>query len=1055
MSRPAAQHRLVQPSAPNAGMAWIGRITGLARLIPLMAIAVVAIGWDCFGDDDVKRAAFPQPYDTQAEDIPLLTPEQALQSLTVPAGFHVSLFAAEPAIQQPIALATDERGRLWVAENYTYAERERDYDTELRDRIVILEDADNDGRFDRRTVFWDQGVKLTSIEIGFGGVWALCAPHLLFIPDADRDDVPDGPPIVVLDGWDGDSIRHNIVNGLRWGPDGWLYGRHGITATSLVGTPGTQPEQRARMDCGVWRYHPTRKVFEVVCRGTTNPWGMDWDDHGQMFFINTVIGHLWHVIPGAYLQRMFGEHVDADLFELIGQTADHFHWDTTEAWHDIRKLGVTKTTDQAGGGHAHCGMMIYLGNQWPQKYRNQLFTANLHGRRINVDRLQRAGATYTGLHEPDILTAGDPWFRCIELCYGADGGVYLADWSDIGECHENDGVHRGSGRIYKMTHGEQGRGGAPLVGQDLSKLSDAQLVELQMHANEWFVRQSRRLLQERSLATADFSAVHASLFQMFEQQADDVTRQLRALWCLHVTGGLNEAWLIEQLGHQSEHVRTWAIQLLVDDGVVSAGAQQAFERQAQDESSGLVLTFLASALRRMTHEQRWTLATRLSRHGEFATDRVFPLMVWYGIEPAVVEQPEAAVTLIAAARIPKIREFVARRLTAEIDRQPLAVDALVQLLQRPDAADARQDILNGMSVALQGWRQARPPASWAAVAKKLAAEPAEKVRETVRELSLVFGDGRAMDELREIAASDQADLETRRAAMRALVGARDEKIVPLLQNLLRHRDLATDAAQGLAAYNHPQTADLLIAAFGSFKQLPREAAMAVLVSRPAFAEKMLEAVATGKIDRRHVSPFQLRQMQTLNVPAVDQKISQLWPELKQLSAEKVESIVAYRNRLTAETLTAADPAAGRVIFERTCVQCHKLFGAGGNIGPDLTGAQRHNLNYLLENIIDPSATVSKDFHMSIVITADGRVLNGIVMAQTDRTVTLQTPTERQVLARDEIEEIRQSNLSMMPERMLDALTAEQSRDLIGYLMSQQQVPLPDRTQSSRPRSPSE
>lgn len=1039
-------NNLIRRSQRTVVQRWTTRIS----CVGLLAMCAVLAGRNgCGGGGGAKNASFPNPYDTQAEDVPLLTPEQARQSLTVPAGFSVSLFAAEPAIQQPIAMATDQRDRLWVAENYTYAERERDYDTELRDRIIILEDANHDGQFDRRTVFWDQALRLTSIEIGFGGVWALCAPDLLFIPDANGDDIPDGPPVVVLDGWDGESIRHNIVNGLRWGPDGWLYGRHGITTTSLVGTPGTQPEQRVRMDCGIWRYHPTQKKFEVVCRGTTNPWGMDWDDHGQMFFINTVIGHLWHVVPGAYMQRMYGEHLDPNLFELIGQTADHFHWDTTESWGDIKKLGVTNTTDQAGGGHAHCGMMIYLGNQWPRKYRNQLFTANLHGRRINVDRLQRAGATYTGLHEPDILSANDPWFRCIELCYGADGGVYLADWSDIGECHENDGVHRGSGRIYKMTYGHEGRGGGAAGGQDLSKLGNGALVQLQLHTNDWFVRQARRLLQERSLVATDLSDVHAQLFRLYEQQTDDVTRQLRALWCLHVTGGLDEAWLIDQLGHKNEHVRTWAIQLLVDDGVVPPNVQRAIEQQAKTESSGLVLTFLASSLRRMPPEKRWTLATTLAQRDEFAQDRVYPLMVWYGIEPAVVEQPEAAVTLIAAIQVPKVREFIARRLTAEIDRQPLAVDALVKLLVRPGAEDVRRDILNGMSAALKGWRQAKQPAPWAAVAKTLATDANEGVRVAVRELSLVFGDGRAMDELREIAASKPAGLDARRAAIRALVASRDDKIVPLLQELLRHRELAGDAAQGLAAFNHPRTADLLIDAFGEFKQLPREAAMAVLVSRPFYAETLLKAVADGKVDRRYVSPFQLRQMQTLNVAAVDQRISDLWPELKKVSAEKVESIVAYRKRLNAETLASADPSAGRVTFQRTCVQCHKLFGAGGKVGPDLTGAQRHNLNYLLENIIDPSATVSKDFHMSVVITEDGRVLNGIVTAQTDRTLTLQTPTDRLLLAQDEIEEVRKSNLSMMPERMLDGLTGDQARDLIGYLMSQQQVPLPDQTTVER------
>src|SRR5688572_11142638 len=248
----------------------------------------------------------PDLYNTQPETQKLSTPEESLASLKLPDGFKATLFAHEPDVQNPISMTFDERGRLWVAENYTYAESSVNFETKLRDRIVILEDTDSDGVHDKRTVFWDQGVRLTSVEVGFGGVFALCAPHLLFIPDKNRDDLPDGEPQILLDGWDASAVRHNIVNGLKWGPDGWLYGRHGILATSSVGPPGAAPSQRKQMNCGIWRYHPTRKVFDVVCHGTTNPWGFDFDENGQMFFSNTVIGHLWHVIPGAHYERMYG-----------------------------------------------------------------------------------------------------------------------------------------------------------------------------------------------------------------------------------------------------------------------------------------------------------------------------------------------------------------------------------------------------------------------------------------------------------------------------------------------------------------------------------------------------------------------------------------------------------------------------------------------------------------------------------------------------------------------------------------------------------------------------
>ena len=981
---------------------------------------------------------FPKPFDTQELTEPFLTPEEAVSRISLPAGFQVSVFASEPDVNQPIALATDERGRLWVAECYTYAERETNYETKLNDRIVILEDTNGDGKFDKRTVFWDKASKLTSIEIGFGGVWALCAPDLLFIPDRDRDDVPDGEPVVVLNGWDGDVIRHNIVNGLRWGPDGWLYGRHGITTISLVGAPQTAPEHRTQVDCGIWRYHPTSKSFEIVCSGTTNPWGMDWDDHGQMFFINTVIGHLWHVIPGAYYQRMFGEHFDSHVYQLLPQTADHYHWDTKEAWHDIKKLGVTPTTDEAGGGHAHCGMMIYLGDNWPAKYRNQLLACNLHGLRVNCDRLEREGATYVGKHEPDFLRTTDNWFRGIELVTGADGGVYIADWSDIGECHDNDGIHRTSGRIYKVTYGQPQQKSPG----DLSKLSNQELVDYQLHTNDWFVRNSRRVLQERAAANDDLSDAHRQLLGIFEDNAD-VTRKLRAMWALYVTGGSSEAWLRKQLNHSDEHVRTWAIKLLVDSGTVTTTAREAFEQMAREESSGLVLSFLASALKQIPSGDRWNLAETLASKQQFAADPVFPLMVWYGVEPAVAEHPTQAVSLAGSSALPLLRELIARRITSEIERQPAAIEQLVALLGESGDTGFQREILSGMEISLKGWRQAAAPANWATVSTTLAKSGDEHVRSATRELSLVFGDGRAMDELQQIASGKQGDLAARRAAIHTLVEARDETMVPLLQNLLTDRDLGIDAIRGLAAFDDPRTPQLIIDRFGSFHREPtRREAITTLTSRQASIEALLAAVSANKIGREQVSPFQLRQMQLLGNTTINSEIDRLWPELKAISSEKIERIAHYREQLTPEALASADLSAGRVLFEQNCGKCHRLFGAGGRIGPDLTGAQRNNLNYLLENTVDPSATVSKNFHLSIALMTDGRVVSGIVTEENERTITMQTASERLVVLRDDIEELRVSNLSMMPERQLDVMTANQVRALIAYLMSPSQVPLP-------------
>ena len=607
----------------------------------------------------------PAPFNTQEITIPFLKPAEALKAIAVPKGFRVQLAAAEPMVQQPIDMAWDTRGRLWVAECYTYAERETNFEKKLKDRIIILEDTNHDGVFDKRKIFWDGASQLTSIELGFGGVWAACAPNILFLADRNGDDQPDGEPEVILDGFDTDKVRHNIVNGLRWGPDGWLYGRHGILGPgSKVGRPGTPDAKRTHIQCGIWRYHPTRKNFEVVCHGTTNPWGHDWDEHGQLFFINTVIGHLWHAMPGARYQRMYGNHFDKHLYELIQQTADHYHFDVgKEKWSDLKKTGMTSGTDAAGGGHAHTGMMIYLGDNWPAEYRGNVFTLNLHGLRMNQESLHRQGAGYVGKHAADFMSTSDKWFRGIELSYAPDGSVYVLDWSDIGECHDNDGIHRTSGRIYRISYGK-----TEAAKVDLTKWSNEDLAESVGSPNEWYSRQARQLIQQRAAAGQDLTKAALKLMNTYRLTSSTPTA-LRAMWTLNAIGSADEDWLLEQSNDEREHIRTWAIKLLCDQEALSKKTQKRFIEMGGQDKAGLVQLQLASALQQLPLEDRWPLANALVSQDTFAKDPVFPLLVWYGINPAVTENRNAALKLVAQCKIPKVRQFIARRLAGEAGKE--------------------------------------------------------------------------------------------------------------------------------------------------------------------------------------------------------------------------------------------------------------------------------------------------------------------------------------------------------------------------------------------------
>ena len=967
--------------------------------------------------------------------------EVAAKTWKLPEGFQATVFAAEPMVRQPIHFSMDERGRVWVAENNTYAESAVNFARDLNDHIVILEDTDHDGKADKRTVFWDKAKLLTSVVVGFDGVWALCAPNLLFIPDRNHDDIPDGPPEVVLDGWDDGAVRHNIVNGLMWGPDGWLYGRHGILATSLVGAPGSAPSQRTPINTGIWRYHPTRKVFESVAHGTTNPWGMDYDAHGQMFFINTVIGHLWHAVPGAHYRRMFGVDFDPTYYEFMEQTADHFHWDTKETWSDIRK-GMTDTTSQAGGGHAHSGLLIYQGQNWPAEYQGGMLTINLHGQRLNHDALERVGSGYVGRHRPDLAFSQDKWFRAVDLMTGRGGEVFIADWSDVGECHENDGVHRTSGRIYSLSHGQPQRKFDTAFPQD-----PPGLVKTLLEGTTWEARHARRRLQELAALApeqrpADLEASARPLWAALRDPQVAPEIQLRALWGLNACQLLTTEHLLATLQNPSEHVRTWAVRLLSDGLEVPTAAVPALVQQARTDTSGLVRLFLASALQKLPAQQRLQLGAALASREEDATDDWQNLLVWYGLTTVIPDHPVAGVRILRSTKWPKLQEFLARRLSGELERSPVVGEQLVALISQNPSPETLQAVLTGMSAGLKGWRKAPMPTGWEAAVQKISVTEHPELKPLLDELAVVFGDGRALTELLVLAKNGAADSAQRQAALRILAENRNPELLPDLLAFLNDHVLRVEAIRGLAAYDQADIAARVLDHYARLSADGKGIALQTLTARPQNAQVLLQAMAAGRIPKTDLTAYHARQIQSFKSEELQNLLREVWGETRVSSADKIKLTKQLREQLTPEVVAQADLSAGRALFQKSCATCHVLFGTGGRRGPDLTGGNRRNLDYLLENIVDPSATLASSFRTSVVELKDGRVLNGVVQNVTEKTLNLLTVQEELTLARDDIEEITQQTTSLMPDGLLQMLTPDQIRDLLAYLSGPGQVALP-------------
>lgn len=989
------------------------------------------------------RGDFPELFNTEpVSDENLVGAEQAAATFDVPDGFRVTAFASEPDVQNPIAMSWDSRGRLWVAENYTYAERSQRFQLDLRDRIVILDGTDTD-QMTKRTVFTDKLQMLTGLEVGHDGVWVMCPPKLMFLPDRDHDDVPDNDGEVVLDGFEvAQANYHNFANGLRFGPDGWLYGRCGGSCPGRIGKPGTPDDQRLALEGGIWRYHPATGQTEVLTTGTTNPWGHDWNRDGEMFFVNTVNGHLWHMIPGAHFTRPFTLDPNTRTYDLIDFHADHWHFDTTGAWNESRD-GVA---NQYGGGHAHSGAMIYQGGAWPGEYNDRLMTLNFHGRRVNQEILEPTGSGYVARHGKDFLIAADAWFRGMELSSGPDGNVFVLDWSDAGECHEHTGVHRTSGRVYKVSvDNENETASSP---RNVREWSLAELVAAHDQPNDWFVRQARLELARRTTSGIDVEQAKTMLRD---------TSTVGRLLTLHTIGGLSDDDLKAATKHPEVAIRVWAIRLLteswpIDDAMgtsyVDAKRAESIANEANslmpllcelatsDPSARVRLT-LASTLQRLPVAMRPELASCLVAHGEDAGDHNLPLMIWYGLIPVADQSPDALVSVAASCRLPTTGRLIARCLAEQMNERPVPINDLLSIAATRKDADFTATVLAGVSEGIKGWRSAPQPTSWSALAKQQPDNP------LVRELSVVFGDGRAIDELRDMVLGKiEADSEMKLSALATLIQSDADDLKLICQAVLRDPKMNVLAAQGLSKFDDPDIGRALVSRYGNFRAPQRPKIMSILVSRASFAGEMLDALEKGKIPRADLSAFQVRQIHTFGDAELSQRVAEVWGEVRETPEAKLNTIESLKQSLTADRLATADKSNGRALFKRACQNCHQLFGEGAKVGPDLTGANRGNMDYLLSNIVDPSGVVDKDYRMSILLLDDGRIINGLITSETDRTMTVQSATELVTIEKELVTARKITEKSPMPDGLLETLTADEVRDLIGYLGHPVQVALP-------------
>lgn len=941
-------------------------------------------------------------------------------------GFQAELIAAEPDLHQPIAFTFDEKGRMWVVEAFSYPNKQPE--GEGKDRIRILEDADNDGTFETHKTF-TEGLNLVSgIELGFGGVWVGAAPQLLFIPDRNADDSPDGPPEVLLDGF-GYQDTHETLNSFVWGPDGWLYGNQGVFNTAQIGKPGAGENERTTLRAGVWRYHPIRHEFEVFAHGGSNQWGLGFNAAGDLFMThcrsywggggttNAIRnGHFWNQTNSNYPDFISGS-APAGLSQLQNYLPASAKYDSGEG-------GAGKPgTGAVYGGHSHVGTMIYGGDNWPAIYRDHLFTHNLHGHQINHQVNVPQGSAYETFHAGyDIAYVPDPAYVAVDLKYGPDGAVYIIDWVDRQHCHNPrpEGWDRTNGRIYRISWKETYQPAKV----DLSRETDLGLTKLLTHENHWFANTARRILQARAMERKIDAGAIAQLRKSTINS--DVRVALESLWALHAVEGCDAGVIAAALGH-SNVVRAWAVRLATETRDSRSITADQLAKLSKDDPSPKVRLAIASALPQLPTADRWRVAEGLAGHGEDANDRFLPKMIWYGLAPLVKENIPRAFALAASTPLSVVSDSI-HWYAAKL---PDGRNQLMALMVKVDDAEAAR-LARLLHFSLERESSLPMPAGWVAVNGRFKND--SPVRGLCDELSAVFGDETVLKAMRSRLVDPNASADNRRHSLAILNRIGDRGSVALYPQLLEDPELRPHVIPLVARNANPAIAQKLLSTMPDFSPDEKAAALAVLSSRVEFAAELMSAVESDSLDKKELSALQIRQMHSLNNAELTKRLEKVWGKIGVSSEDARKLITKLRTTYTTAPLWAFSEDRGREIFQKKCAVCHPLDGSTVPLGPGLKGSWRNGLDYFLENVVDPNAVVGENYRMTLIVNDSGQVFTGLLDSESDTAVVLRTAEKTVSIPKSEIEERKIVDQSLMPTGLLDQMTEIEVIELLKFLL---------------------
>lgn len=970
------------------------------------------------GGDDV----IPHRQD-QAPNKPY-SPEEALKRITVPPGFRVELVASEPDIVNPIAMAFDDRGRLFITESVEYPRKPAGRG---RDRVKLLEDVDGDGRMEKVSVF-AEGLNIpTGVTVGYGGVWVLNAPDLLFLrenegKEADRK--------VVVTGF-GRTDTHELPNSLTWGPDGWLYGLNGVFNQSRIRSNNGNDY---KFNCALWRVHPRTHEFQIISEGTSNPYGLGWDVEGSAIVeaCHWANDHLFHFVETGHYQRQAGTFPPFTI--PLGSITDHGHQKT-----------------------AYCGLAVLDTDLYPQQYRDRIVVGNIHGGALNVDRLQRDGATYLAKAEPDLLNGNDAWFMPVALEIGPDGCLYVLDWYDRYHCSQDaardpGGVDRLKGRLYRLRYGD-----APRPPQtDLAAQSFEQLTAGLSSGNIYIRETSQRLLTERLAHASRELRGKLETLVLAPNAADQQTRnsadlarkaRLHALWALIGSGSLEPEFHLKLMVHTDPAYRAWAVRAAGNYGEVSAPLRARVAELAKDSSPDVQLQVAIAARKLKNFDALPVLSEVLARCGH---DKVIPSIAWNNLHPLLEKEGTRFVSLqtnLSPALATLAPKIVERLLSSQkTDERVLtawkpdarAVAALITFIAARDRERAKE-CLSAVSARLSSLNETETAALKTELGPVLrdimAGAPDTPLFVSAQLLAARLGLAKMDTPLVMARFISKAEPESARLqALDALIAFRTPALLTSLADAFDSSSpsFIRRALASLGKVEDPKLGDALLAEYPRLDPELQPLAIDLMMQREKWARKLLDAVLAGRMPKGVLNANHLRKILESNdreaLWAVEKAFGKVREERNPEREKVVAEMAAYFREHT------GSPRRGQTVFRNLCAQCHTIYGEGGAVGPDITANGRSTFEQLLSNVLDPSLVIGPAYQVTTVVTKDGRNLTGLIAEDNEQRIVVRMPGEgEETVPRNNVKYTRVSKLSMMPEGLEAAVHKSDLADLFAFL----------------------